>query len=53
MEFIKQTDRTQLEMVSLEELIEADNMVRFVDAFVDKLDLSELGARQKSLSYES
>ncbi len=32
MEYVKSSDRTQLEMVSLEELIEADNPVRFVDA---------------------
>jgi hypothetical protein len=46
------SDRTQLEMVSLEELIEADNSVRFVDAFVDKLDLKALGIGLKELKNE-
>lgn len=52
MEYITTSDRTQLEMVSLEELIEADNPVRFVDAFVDKLELGELGFQLKELKSE-
>jgi len=39
-------------MVSLEELIEADNPVRFVDAFVEKLDLAQLGFQMKDLKNE-
>lgn len=42
MDYIKSTNRNQLEMSSLDEQIEKDNTVRFVDAFVDKLDLVQL-----------
>ena len=30
-------------MISIEEFIEKENMVRFVDAFVEKLELDKLG----------
>jgi transposase len=43
MEFISGKDRRQVEMYNLDEEIEQDNTVRFVDAFVEKLDLTELG----------
>lgn len=42
MDYIKSTNRNQIEISSLDDLIETDNAVRFVDAFVDKLDLTQL-----------
>jgi radical SAM protein with 4Fe4S-binding SPASM domain len=43
MAYIDPSDRFQLQMQSLEECIEKDNPVRFVDAFVDQLELPKLG----------
>jgi len=43
MEHIPLADRTQIEFTSLEGLIAADNNVRVVEAFVEKLDLTQLG----------
>ena len=37
------SNRHQTEISCLEDFIEQDNPVRFIDAFVDKLDLHELG----------
>ena len=36
-------NRNQIEFTSLEDLIDTDNTVKFVDAFVDKLELNKLG----------
>lgn len=36
-------NRQQIDFTSLEDLIEADNVIRFIDAFVDKLELNKLG----------
>lgn len=43
MNHIPLKNRSQYEFTSLEDLIEKDNVVRFVDAFVDKLELNKLG----------
>jgi transposase len=43
MQHISLKNRHQIEFTSLENLIEQDNTVRFVDAFVDKLELPKLG----------
>lgn len=43
MQHIPFKNRNQYNFSSLEDLIEKDNVVRFVDAFVDKLELSKLG----------
>lgn len=43
MAFLVGLDRFQMRMSSLEELIMKDNPVRFVDAFVEHLDLRKLG----------
>jgi len=43
MEHIPLADRTQIEFTSLKGLIAADNNVRVVEAFVEKLDLTQLG----------
>ena len=41
MAYLVDLDRFQISMGSLEEVIEKDNPVRFVDAFVEHLDLSQ------------
>ena len=43
MQHIPLADRTQVEFTSLEGLITQDNTVRVVEAFVEKLDLTQLG----------
>jgi len=43
MAYVDQHDRFQLQMRSMEDFISPDNPVRFVDAFVDQLDLGKLG----------
>lgn len=43
MAFINPQDRFQLQMQSLESSIGKDNPVRFVDAFVDQLEMTRLG----------
>ena len=43
MDFIKGNNRDQLVFSTLEMQIEQDNPVRFVNAFVDHTDLSQLG----------
>jgi len=42
MEHISDTNLHQIEFSCLEALIEKDNSVRFIDAFVDKLDLKQM-----------
>jgi len=42
MEYIPSTNRNQWEFYCLEEALEADHPVRFIEAFVDKLDLQAL-----------
>ena len=43
MDFIKGNNRDQLVFSALEMQIEQDNPICFVDAFVDHIDLSQLG----------
>ena len=47
MKFIQGHDRAQIHLfpVSLEQAIDPDNMVRFIDLFVDSLPLNEYGFR--------
>ena len=47
MKFIQGHDRTQIHLfpVSLEQAIDPDSMVRFIDLFVDSLPLNEYGFR--------
>lgn len=40
---IKGTYREQISFSTLESQISKDNEIRFIDAFVDKLDLKQLG----------
>ena len=38
MEYITPYNRSQIEFSSLDDLVEQDNQVRFIEAFVEKLD---------------
>ena len=53
MDFIKGNNRDQLVFSTLEMQIEQDNPVRFVDAFVDYIDRSQLGFVVSALKTES
>ena len=52
MNFIKANNRTQRVFSTLEMQIEQDNAVRFVDAFVEQLDLYQLGFVVSTLKSE-
>ncbi len=43
MQFIQGTSRHQTYFATLEDQVSADNAVRLIDAFIDKLDLHQLG----------
>ena len=47
MKTIQGTSRHQMQFSSLDNLITADNAVRIIDAFVEKLDLAKLGIQNK------
>ena len=49
MNYIIGQDRLQLEFVSLEDRISKDNAVRFIDAFVEEIDLNKLGFVVKTI----
>ena len=46
------SNRNQLLISSLEEQISTDNAVRFIDAFVEKLELSKLEFKTQSIKTE-
>ena len=52
MNYIQPENRTQIRMNCLEEQIEADNQVRFIEAFVCKLNLSQLSYIVNTLKIE-
>ena len=52
MDFIKGNNRDQLVFSALEMQIEQDNPICFVDAFVDHIDLSQLGFVVNALKTE-
>ena len=52
MDFIKGNNRNQMIFSTLEIQIEQDNPVRFVDAFVEQLDLYQLGFVVSTLKSE-
>ena len=52
MNYIIGQDRLQLEFVSLEDRISKDNAVRFIDAFVEEIDLNKLGFVVKTIKSE-
>ena len=43
MQFIQGQQRHQTYFATLEDQVAADNPVRLIDAFIDKLDLQKLG----------
>lgn len=43
-------DRDQLMMISLEQMLHQRALVRIIDAFVDSLDLEELGFKRTNLN---
>jgi len=52
MAYLEDSDRFQIRMGSLEEEIDKDNPVRFVDAFVEHLDLSKAGFTVSAIKIE-
>ena len=43
MEYISGTDRSQCCVSSLEDMIDENNPARFIDAYVSRLDIGEMG----------
>ena len=52
MQCIQGISRKQLQVSSLEDTIAADNPVRFIDAFVNSIDLKKIGFTLKLLKTE-
>ena len=52
MQHINSHNRNQLEFTCLDDLIENENPVRFVEAFAEKLELSKLGFKIKEIKSE-
>ena len=52
MQHIQGISRQQLQLTSLEDTIAADNPVRFIDAFVDSIDLIKIGFTPRELKTE-
>ena len=52
MEYITPYNRSQIEFSSLDDLVEQDNQVRFIEAFVEKLDLIQLSFVTKDIKSE-
>lgn len=52
MEHIRSANRHQVEFYSLEDNIAQDNAVRFIDAFVDQLDLNQLYFKPNTIKKE-
>ncbi len=52
MNYIQPRDRHQISFGSLDEQIEADNPVRFIEAIVEQLDLIQLSYHNNTLKTE-
>jgi transposase len=52
MEHISDANRHQIEFSCLEDLIEKENAFRFIDAFVDKLDLKQMYFVAKEVQHQ-
>lgn len=50
MKIIQGISRQQIQFSSLDDLIAADNAVRIIDAFAEKLELAKLGIKQQSIA---
>ena len=52
MQHIQGISRQQMQLTSLEDTIAADNPVRFIDAFVNSIDLIKIGFTPRELKTE-
>ncbi|MBL4709030.1 MAG: transposase [Flavobacteriales bacterium] len=52
MNHIQGKNRMQIRIISLEEMVEPEGMVRIIDAFVDMLDLEQFGFSYFKLNKE-
>ncbi len=52
MNHIQGNNRNQIRMISLEQMVEPESMVRIIDAFVDMLDLKQFGFNYFTLNKE-
>ena len=52
MEYIRSSNRNQWEFYCLEETLDAEHPARFIEAFVDKLDLNSLAFVPKPIQKE-
>ena len=52
MSYLGVQDRFQIQMRSMEEFIDKENSVRFVDVFVEQLELDKLGFEIATLKTE-
>ncbi len=52
MQHIQGISRHQLQMISLEDKITSDNPVRFIDVFVNSIDLQKIGFISRVLKKE-
>ena len=52
MQLITRISRNQMTIASLESSISTDNPIRFIDAFVDNIDLEALGFEVQTLKTE-
>lgn len=52
MAFIVGKDRDQMMFSTLSDVIEAENSIRFIEAFIEKIDLAQLGFQAKRVKEE-
>ena len=52
MRHIEGNNRNQIKMISLEQMVDNESMVRIIDAFVDMLDLEQFGFNYFKLNKE-
>jgi len=52
MDHIRGTNRNQIKMISLEQMVERESMVRIIDAFVDMLDMEQFAFNYFTLNKE-
>ena len=52
MQHIQGDNRNQIQMISLEQMVEPESLVRIIDAFIDMLDLEQFGFSYFKLNKE-
>lgn len=52
MQHIQGNNRNQIKMISLEQMVEKESLVRIIDAFIDMLDLEQFGFNYYQLNKE-